>query len=50
MLKLRPEFIETICQVYVEKHKPFKYQKLLQAFQSHNPSTMHREKDDPEEF
>ena len=42
MLRLRPEFVETICQVYVEKHKPYKYQKLLTAFQSRNPSTAPR--------
>ena len=39
MLRLRTEFVETICHIYVEKHKPYKYQKLLAAFASRNPST-----------
>ena len=32
MLRLKPEFVETICQVYLEKHKPYKYQKLIQTY------------------
>ena len=38
MLSLKSEFVETICQVYLEKHKPYKYQKLLQAYATRAPS------------
>ena len=31
MLRLKSDFVETFCQVYLEKHKPYKYQKLLQV-------------------
>ena len=37
MLTLKREFIETICQVYIEKHNPKRYQKLLQSHGSHKP-------------
>ena len=43
MLRLKSEFVETICQVYLEKHKPYKYQKLIQAYATRNNSQHNQE-------
>ena len=34
MLSLKSDFVETFCQVYLEKHKPYKFQKLVLAHQN----------------
>ena len=46
MLSLKSDFVETICHVYLEKHQPYKYQKLLQIFATRQ-HTATREKEEP---
>ena len=48
MLSLRQEFVETLCQVYLEKHKPYKYQKLLQVYAHRNPPMACQEREPDE--